>query len=171
LHAVLNGAATAPPTASEHGPVQADVGLRRLYFGTGRRGGEFPTDWMTASGRLPVATNGCSVDAISPRALTERRAALEKPGRHVWVGTRRPRSQGAVIQLRLVANDHNGACVSPALRGQEATFASGQTCGWVAPHCASPPCSGGARVAAFRRQTCPWLQRLCRSKVMSRGVV
>ena len=51
LHAVLTRAATSPATASEHGRVQADVGLRRLYFGTGRWVGGGLADWMTASGR------------------------------------------------------------------------------------------------------------------------
>ena len=45
---------------------------------------------MSGTGRLPVATNGRFVDAKSERALPERRAALEKPGRQVWVGTCRP---------------------------------------------------------------------------------
>ena len=51
LHEVLTSAATSSATASGHGRVQADVGLRRLHFKTGRWGGGVLADWMTASGR------------------------------------------------------------------------------------------------------------------------
>ena len=51
LHRVPTSAARSSATASENGRAQPAVGLRRLYFGTGRWRGEFPADRMTAIGR------------------------------------------------------------------------------------------------------------------------
>ena len=54
---------------------------------------------MAACGRVPVATNGCFVDAELERGRSERRAALQKPDGRVWVDCR-SRSEGkAVIRL------------------------------------------------------------------------
>jgi len=46
----------------------------------------------SASGRVPVATNGCFAGAEPKRGRSEHRAALEKADGRVWVEMTRPRA-------------------------------------------------------------------------------
>lgn len=65
----------------------------------GRCPGHLLADWMSATGRVLVATNGCFGDVEPERSGSGRRAASEKPDGQVWAesgrGSSRPDSRKA----------------------------------------------------------------------------